>query len=105
MTCYYELEHQQEQGIERIPVHRKCVDKYCHKKSIQKAVHERADSSRSLSENLINEQGNQNSQLFPFFSIVYFVASSVILKRILSIQEDGVLHISAGKGKNSEIGA
>ena len=47
---HLELEQQQEQGIKNIPVHRKCVDKYCHKKSIERAIHERCKHFRSLSE-------------------------------------------------------
>ena len=33
---HIELEQLKELGTERISVHRKCVDKYCHKKSILK---------------------------------------------------------------------
>ena len=40
---YIELEKQQERNnIESDPVHRKCVDRYCHKRTIQKAMCEKA---------------------------------------------------------------
>ena len=50
---YHELEQQQELGNENISVHRKCVDKYCHKKSIQKALHERCKYFHSSGEDLM----------------------------------------------------
>ena len=42
-----ELEQQQNiaGSIEGVLVHRKCVDKYCHKKTIQKVLHEKARSA------------------------------------------------------------
>ena len=38
---HLELEKQQKLGILSIFVHRKCVDKYCHKKTIQRAIQEK----------------------------------------------------------------
>lgn len=64
------LEHQQELGIESIPVHRKCIDKYCHKKSVQKAVRERADSSRSLGEDLTSKPKRARRSEQPTFSFL-----------------------------------
>ena len=42
-----ELEQQQKiaGSIESVLVRRKCVDKYCHKKTIQKVLHEKAQSA------------------------------------------------------------
>ena len=42
------LKKQQERfrsNIEIVPVYRKCVDRYCHKRTIQKAMHEKAQSA------------------------------------------------------------
>ena len=64
------LEQQQELGIEGIPVHRKCVDKYCHKKSIQKAVRERADSSQTLVEDLMSKPKRARRSEQPTFSLL-----------------------------------
>ena len=63
------LEHQQDIGIETIPVHRKCVDRYCHKKSIQKAVRERADS-RCLGEDLMSMPKRARRSIQPTFSFI-----------------------------------
>ena len=40
---HFNLEKKQELDIHYIAVHRKCVDKYCHTKTIQRAIHERDD--------------------------------------------------------------
>jgi len=45
---------QQELSIKNVFVHRKSVDKYCHKKTIQKAVRERAYFSQNLCEDLMS---------------------------------------------------
>ena len=43
---HIELEKQQERSnIESVPAHRKCVDRYCHKRTIQKAMCEKAQSA------------------------------------------------------------
>ena len=43
---HIELEKQQERSnIESVPVHWKCVDRYCHTRAIQKAMHEKALSA------------------------------------------------------------
>ena len=47
---HIELEQQKELGTESILVHRKCIDKYCHKKSIQKAIGEKSKSMHTSSE-------------------------------------------------------
>ena len=40
---HIELEKQQERSnIESVHVHQKCVDRYCHKRTIQKAMREKA---------------------------------------------------------------
>ena len=39
---HLELEKQQKLGILSIFVHCKCVDKYCHKKTIQRAIQEKS---------------------------------------------------------------
>ena len=73
---HIELEKQQERSnIESVPVHQKCVDRYCHKTMHEK---HKAQVLKMLWPNL-REQGNQNSNFFHFFSIVSFVEENVIL--------------------------
>ena len=45
---YIELEQQQKivGNVESVLVHRKCVDKYCHKRVVKKALREKSTKSR-----------------------------------------------------------
>ena len=63
----------QQQGIgdpQFVSVHRKCVDKYCHKKTIQKALHEKAEALPSPSEYLISEPKRTRRSEQPKFSFL-----------------------------------
>ena len=78
---HIEFEKQQERSnIEIAPIHRKCVDRYCHKKTIQKAMREKAQSA-SIEDVLAKPKRARQSeqQIFNFFSIVSFVEENVIL--------------------------
>lgn len=99
------LEHQQELGIESVSVHRKCVDKYCHKKSIQIALRQRADRVLSSDVDLMSKPKRARRSEQPTFSLLQHCFFCVILKRILSIQQDGALHTSVGKVNNLEADA
>ena len=52
---HVKLEDQQLQELGSVPVHRKCVDKYCHKKAIQKVLRERAEGTQSSNEDLTSK--------------------------------------------------
>ena len=104
---YIELEQQQKivGNVESVLVHRKCVDKYCHKRVIEKALREKTRSP--VAEDLVSKpkRAKRSEQpKFFFFNIVSSVEKNVLLLGILSIQTGGVLHTfagkSAGKGKH-----
>ena len=69
---HIELEQQQEIGnIQSVPVHRQCVDRYCHKKTIQKALCEKTGVSRSPSaEDLISKPKRVRRSEHPIFSFL-----------------------------------
>ena len=61
---HLELKRKEELGVDFITVHRQCVDKYCHKKSIQRAVRERG---KTVDEDLKkNIKRTRRSQAFSF---------------------------------------
>jgi hypothetical protein len=84
-----------------ISVHHKCVDKYCHKKTIQKTLHDKAELYSSK-ENILqaNQKGldGQNSPHSYSLNTASFVEKSVMYKKIQNIQTDGDLHIYVEKG-------
>ena len=103
---YIELEQQQKivGNVESVLVHRKCVDKYCHKRVIEKALREKARNP--VAEDLVSKpkRARRSEQpKFFCFNIVSSVEKNVLLLGILSTQTGGVLHMfagkSAGKGK------
>ncbi len=89
--------HTQLEEMSSVSVHRKCVDKYCHKKTIQKALREGAQSP--CSEDLVSKPKRARRSVQPKFSFLQHCLKDVMLRKILSIQADGVLPMSAGKEK------
>ena len=71
---HIELEKQQERSnIESVPVHRKCVDRYFLKRSIQKAMHKKAQST-SIEDVMAKPKRARRSeqQKFSFLQFVSF---------------------------------
>ena len=103
---HIELGKQQERSnIESVPVHRKCVDRYCHKRTIQKAMREKAQSA-SIEDIMDKPKRARRSekQFFSFLQYCLFCGGKCDIVKILSTQIDGVLRMSVGKGKDSETG-
>lgn len=101
---HIEVEKELEIGsTQSVLVHRKCVDRYCHKKTIQKAIQERALSP--CTEAKPKRQEDLNNHIFRSFTIVSFVEQNVKLQKTKSIPTDGVLLMFADKEKQLAIGA
>ena len=74
-----EQQHNITGSIESVLVHRKCVDKYCHKKTIQKVLHEKAQNASA--EDLVSKpkRARRSEQPnFCFFNIVSFVEKNAM---------------------------
>ncbi len=79
-------------NIESVPVHRKCIDRYCHKKTIQKVLREKARSA----EDLVSKPKRAKQPKFSFLQHCLFCGEKC---DVVKDPKHGVQHTSAGNGE------